>query len=73
METQLHKCDEIISDVTPLGPKSNKNVNTAAGSKLTHREEEKGKSICLEMCDNDEDYDVFPEMYMLYKAIMLFT
>ena len=41
-------------EVVPMVPISNKNVDTVAGRKLVYREEEKRKSICLEMCDDDD-------------------
>ena len=46
--------EEVVS-VVP-----NKNVDTVAGRKLVYREEEKRKSICLEVCEDGDDDDVTP-------------
>ena len=40
------------------GTNINRNVDTVAGSKLVYREEEKRNSVCLEVCDDDNDDDV---------------
>ena len=42
-------------------PISNKNVDTVAGRKLVYREGEKQESICLEVCEDSDDYDVTPK------------
>ena len=46
-------------EVVPMVPIANIYVNTVAGRKLVYREEEKRKSICLEVCDDDDD-DIYP-------------
>ena len=59
MKNNLEKVDcldeEVVVHVVPI---SNKNVDTVAGRKLVYREEEKRKSICLEVCDDDDGDDV---------------
>ena len=47
-------------EVVHVVPISNKNVDTVAGRKLVYREEEKQKSICLEVCEDGDDDDVTP-------------
>ena len=44
--------------VVHVVPISNKNVDTVAGRKLVYGEEEKRKSICLEVYDDDDGDDV---------------
>ena len=41
----------------PVVPISNRNVDTVSRSKLVYREEEKCQSICLEVCDDNDDDD----------------
>ena len=46
-------------EVVPMVPIANIYVYAVAGRKLVYREEEKRKSICLEVCDDDND-DISP-------------
>ena len=45
------------TEVVPVVPIFNRNVDSVAGRKLLYREEEKRKSICLEACEDGNDYD----------------
>ena len=41
-------------EVVHVVPISNTDADPVAGCKLAYREEEKQKSICLELCDDDD-------------------
>ena len=60
-------------EVVPVVTISNRNVDTVAGSKLVYREEEKRKSIRLEVCETTMTTMLLPVMYMQYKVIMLLS